>query len=232
MTACYFVKLVSVKTSEAGNVLFLILIAVALFAALSYVVTQSSRSGSGDTSTEQAKLLMAQIDSLSAALSTAMLHKQVRDSCTLTDLTDNICPPNPGGCAWIQKPQCNVLAEGAFSRPSVNWDFNNWLVVKLQARGGAPVSVELWFDDGGAWLSGYHILYAGFTFRDGSSPISSLLEVCKKRNTNGGFPSPAEVFLEPGWAEMMSKNDMSSPFCAYNAGDKEIYFYSPLLKTE
>lgn len=46
---------------NSGNVLFLILIAVALFAALSYIVSHSTRGGGSDASDEKIKLVAAQM---------------------------------------------------------------------------------------------------------------------------------------------------------------------------
>lgn len=62
------------RQSEKGNVLFLILIAVALFAALSYVVTQSTRSGGGSTEREKNILSSAQMTQYPTGLRTAILR--------------------------------------------------------------------------------------------------------------------------------------------------------------
>lgn len=68
------------RSSERGNVLFLILIAVALFAALSYAVTQSTRSGSGDASKETNLVNAASITQYPASIKTAITRMVVSNS--------------------------------------------------------------------------------------------------------------------------------------------------------
>lgn len=62
------------RSAERGNVLFLILIAVALFAALSYAVTQSTRSGSGDASGETNLINSAQLAQYPAGVRTSVVR--------------------------------------------------------------------------------------------------------------------------------------------------------------
>jgi hypothetical protein len=68
---------ISKRMSERGNVLFLILIAVALFAALSYAVTQSSRSGSGDAGSETNLVNSAQITQYPSSVRTSIIRMMV-----------------------------------------------------------------------------------------------------------------------------------------------------------
>jgi len=62
------------RASESGNVLFLILIAVALFAALSYAVTQSSRSGGGDASSEKSLVSSSQVTQYPSSVRTSIVR--------------------------------------------------------------------------------------------------------------------------------------------------------------
>ncbi len=65
------------RRGEQGNVLFLILIAVALFAALSYAVTQSTRSGGGDATKEKSLVSSAALTQYPASIKTAIVRMTV-----------------------------------------------------------------------------------------------------------------------------------------------------------
>lgn len=70
-----------------GGVLFIILIAVALFAVLSYAVTTSTRSGSGDASKEQNQLLASQFLQYGSAIETAIQRMRISNGCNETQIS-------------------------------------------------------------------------------------------------------------------------------------------------
>lgn len=72
---------------RSGNVLFLILIAVALFAALSYAVTQSSRSGGNDISDEDARLAASRILQFNTNLDSVIQRLRLTNQCKITQLS-------------------------------------------------------------------------------------------------------------------------------------------------
>lgn len=139
------------RQSEKGNVLFLILIAVALFAALSYAVTQSTRSGGGDASSETNLVNSSQITQYPASLKTAITRMNVSNSITpdtllftapanfslLTTSTlqsQAVFYPSVGGGATYQQAPNNVMASGL---PGT-WHFNaENEVLNIGTDGGA-----------------------------------------------------------------------------------------------
>jgi hypothetical protein len=72
---------------EKGNILFLILIAVALFAALSYAVTGSSRSGGHTISKDKAKIAAAEIVQYATQLEQAVTRLRVINKCTANQIS-------------------------------------------------------------------------------------------------------------------------------------------------
>src|SRR5690606_2698113 len=77
------------REAESGNVLFLILIAVALFAALSYAVTQSTRSGGGDASGETNLISSAQVTQYPASVRTSLVRMIIGGKSIDTPITFN-----------------------------------------------------------------------------------------------------------------------------------------------
>ena len=109
------------RRSERGNVLFLILIAVALFAALSYAVTQSTRSGGGDASKETNLVNAAGITQYPASIKTAITRMIVSNSTdpdsllfnkpstfgsftTTYPATNGVFHPTGGGATYVDAP--------------------------------------------------------------------------------------------------------------------------------
>ena len=73
--------------TASGNVLFLILIAVALFAALSYAVTSSSRTGNQGGSAERAKLKASQLIQYTSSVAQAVTRMRVMNRCAETEIS-------------------------------------------------------------------------------------------------------------------------------------------------
>ncbi len=123
------------RSSERGNVLFLILIAVALFAALSYAVTQSTRSGGGDAGRETTLVNSSTITQYPASIKTAIVRMIVSNGVTVdqlifdppsqfgslsgTQLAQNVFHPSGGGASYALAPS-SVMAN---NQPGT-WRYN------------------------------------------------------------------------------------------------------------
>ena len=122
------------RQAESGNVLFLILIAVALFAALSYVVTQSTRSGGGSTEREKNILSSAQMTQYPTALRTSIIRlvlggvgiESVRFDAPatsgqfVTSANIEVFHPNGGGATY-QQASADLSASGT---SPLDWIYN------------------------------------------------------------------------------------------------------------
>lgn len=73
--------------STSGNVLFLILIAVALFAALSYTVTQSSKGGGGGVEQDKLKIKASRIIQYASSIEQAVMRLILINKCSVDQVS-------------------------------------------------------------------------------------------------------------------------------------------------
>ena len=77
------------EKTQSGNVLFLILIAVALFAALSYAITSSNRGGKTNMSSETGEIVAGRILNFTTAVQGAVLRLSTMKGVTVPELQFN-----------------------------------------------------------------------------------------------------------------------------------------------
>ena len=228
------------RTSQNGNALFLILIAVALFAALSYAITSSSRD-SGSISKEQASLDAAQIatyfSSIQHAIQTLVLtgcsDQQISlatDNYVRADYPSPIIPvgsnpyaPTDGSCSVFDPAGGNVppvILKAALGgpRPPVNGGLG------AMKQGNPVFQVASWSGDGSSAQDIYGIM-----------PFVKS-DVCAAFNKAYNISSPPSVG-QPDIADWFYKGDYtvggtisvtsseSQAFCGVDsAGDYDIVF--------
>lgn len=127
-------------THQNGNVLFLILIAVALFAALSYAVTKST-SGGGGVSSEKAALTSAQMIQQSAAFSTAIMRLQIMSSCSDTQISfENSTESGYTNATAPASKECHLFdpAGGGLSWQTTDNNMNDGSAWYFSAIGDVP----------------------------------------------------------------------------------------------
>ena len=103
------------RRSESGNVIFLILIAIALFAALSIAVTNSTRSGGGNTDRERITLDATDYVRIGTQINTTVQTLLLTGGCTLEQISFDTTP-GTGGEDNPNAPtdlSCHVFVPGA-----------------------------------------------------------------------------------------------------------------------
>ena len=140
--------------SESGNVLFLILIAVALFAALSYAVTQSTRTGGGGGDSETALITSAQLTQYPASVRTAVVRMIIGGTnvgdlefnspsnfVNLLNPTVGVFHPEGGGATYTLAPGDMMSVTGGNTTGA--WVFNAENQIELLGTtnaGGTPTT--------------------------------------------------------------------------------------------
>jgi hypothetical protein len=223
------------RRASAGNALFLVLIAVALFAMLAYAITQGGRGG-GDTKKEQTTIAIAQVEDFAAQIQTAL---------TRLNINANI-------------PEWAIDYSDTYSYDAAN-TYCATTACKLFASGGGDVASG--FQLPAAYQGAVAALGGKFMFRNSAvQGVGQDLQrdlylafpnasqaFCIAWNNHTGVPNPggvppaqvpsgadyngvvsAQVTLAVAAPEITVNNGQSS-FCLYYTAATQYYVFLPLI---
>jgi len=233
-----------------GNALFIILIAIALLAALSYAVTKSNR-GNGGTNREDVTLTRAALDDIAATTGHAIQSLAISQGCSpLQFFVDS----NPGSAANIAAwgapmtanwyNNANTLCNASITPDTSCFPWNpaggkvglNWTATP--AGYGPPdgtvnlgknvtAFMNIWMFSPldatcPATVSHGSIVYVYFfAVRGDFQGFDTLWNICTAMNTAGGAPAPDVAFAS--WVAAYTANDMAGPICIGNNNNSPHY---------
>lgn len=232
------------RQSQGGNVLFLILIAVALFAALSYVVTQSTRSGGGSTEREKNILSSAQMTQYPTALRTAIIRMVLAGTAIenarfnspanfgTISVSQLVFHPQGGGATYQDAP-ADLSASG---QTTLSWTYNADFEVPnigINGAGGNDVIAFLPGVSSGVCrqvdeelniaTSGCNMTNAGIPNVD---PAITEANINNYADDSYTFPNSGEVLDGDGCTAFTGQ----ASGCFYDAANTRYVFYSVLLE--
>jgi hypothetical protein len=182
------------KSHQSGNVLFIILIAVALFAALSYAITSSSRDGAGNTDRENLKLIKAQIDNIAVALR-GSVPRLMMNGCSIwienadptgMSIINNAWDPKDPGLA---NPACNPFNMSVGGKIPIAW--NSATIGEIIINKDSMVVYGNYWDENKVWTVGAQGIYP-MTFEIeiySSQNMATYQNICSLYNTNANMPA-------------------------------------------
>ena len=206
--------------SQSGNVLFLILIAVALFAALSYVVAKSSRNGNADSSNERMAADAAAFIEYTSGLQAHIQRMIVTGGAKFDGLNFGAL-----GRGWTQpcnQTKCSVFRDTGgkyFAAPHLK---NEYLIAPYQNSGqqfGDPAFVRV--TNVGTNLAELVYYYQGLTEK-----------MCRTINKGLGLGdiAPVDTLLAPGDSAIKYEFSAAAGMTEPPAGaDKEVGDQAPEL---
>ncbi len=172
---------------QSGSVIVWILVAVALFAALNYAVSYSSRSGGAQISSEQAKLAATEILDYGHAIRNAVQTLQI-NGCNDTEISfDQAIVSGYSNPNSPSDNSCHVFHPngGGLSYQALQDDWLDGL-----ATSQAATHYGTWYTNGGAWITGLGIDGSGSACATAVQDCRELLtgvpfikeEICKEIN--------------------------------------------------